>query len=294
MNARPQNIFITGTSTGIGRACAIRLARQGFRVFAGVRTEADAHSIEAAGTDTPRGIRAVQIDVTDPSSIGGAVEKISGEVGAEGLTGLVNNAGICILGPAEFISLDKWRRQFDVNLFGYIAVTQAMLPLLRKFHAAHREFGARIVNIGSVSGEISTPLFGAYSASKFAVRALSDSLRIELRPEGIQVCLIIPGIIQSEIWRKERQSIAEINSDAHARDLYGRLIDNVCGYVFGQVKNAIPADRVAAAVENCLTSDRPKHRTCVGKDAVMGSLARKLLPDRWLDYLVARQMKVPR
>jgi NAD(P)-dependent dehydrogenase (short-subunit alcohol dehydrogenase family) len=286
-------VLITGTSSGIGRACAVRLAREGFSVLATVRTDADAHSVEAAGSDTPLGIRAVQLDVADANSIQKAAARVGELVGNDGLYGLVNNAGICVVGPAECISLDDWRYQFEVNFFGVIALTQAMLPLLRLHNAADRPKAARIVNISSITGEIATPLFGAYSASKFALRALSDSLRLELQGHGIHVSAIVPGTIQSEIWRKEKEGIEAIRADSPARRLYGRLIDNVSDYVFKCAGKAIPADRVAEVVSRCLTSRRPRPRYLVGWEAGIGSRARKLLPDRLFDYLLGRTMGVP-
>ncbi len=196
------HIVITGASTGIGRACALQLAWNGFTVWAGIRTAAEANALEHAALGTPIPIRTIPLDVTDIESVRTAVDTIRSAVGNEGLRGLVNNAGVCVVGPVECIPLDDWRYQFEVNLLGAIAVTQVMLPLLR-VHAARRvPPGARIINMGSISGDISTPVFGAYSASKFALRAMTDALRLELRRDGIPVSLIVPGTIQSDILAK--------------------------------------------------------------------------------------------
>jgi NAD(P)-dependent dehydrogenase (short-subunit alcohol dehydrogenase family) len=198
--AATQHILITDASTGIGRACALRLAREGFSVWAGVRNAADGNTLTQAAAYMRHGIRALQIDVTDINSIQSAEKEIRSQAGAEGLFGLINNAGNCIVGPVEFVSLADWRQQFEVNLFGTIAVTQAMLPLFRlhqSFRSLWRDrqpstsratstLTSRIINIGSITGEVSTALFAASSASKFALRATNDALRLELRFQGIR------------------------------------------------------------------------------------------------------------
>ncbi|HEX4055692.1 MAG TPA: SDR family oxidoreductase [Tepidisphaeraceae bacterium] len=293
MVARGRHVLITGASTGIGRACALQLARQGFSVWAGIRTAEEAKSVEQAAAGTPIPIRCIQLDVTNLPSIHAAEEEIRSHAGENGLGGLVNNAGICIVGPVEFISLDAWRQQLDVNLFGVIAVTQTMLPLLRVHNARCAKPGSRIVNMGSITGEISTPLFGAYSASKFALRAVNDALRLELRPEGIRVCLIVPGTIQSEIWRKEKECVDAIAPGSPARQHYGALIDHVAGYVFSCAEKALPAQRVADAVQQCFTSARPRIQYRVGWEAQVGSRAKKVTPDRLFDFLLARKLGVP-
>ena len=261
------HVLVSGTSTGIGRACAFELARRGFSVWAGIRTSEEAVSIkeESAGMDLS--IRPIQLEVTDLASIQAAEREIRATVGDQGLCGLVNNAGICVVGPVEFIALEAWREQLDVNFFGVIAVTQTMLPLLRMQNVQSAGWGSRIVNMGSITGEISTPLFGAYSASKFALRAMNDALRLELRPEGIHVSLIVPGTIQSEIWRKEKECVDAIPADSPARQHYGVLIKNVAGYVFGCAEKALPAQRVADLVHRCFTSSKPRVQYRVGWEA---------------------------
>lgn len=293
-SASGRHILITGTSTGIGRSCAIQLARQGFAVWAGVRTAADAMSLEKAGRDTPHGIRSIQLDVTDMPTIRAAAEEIRDATGKHGLCGIVNNAGVCLVGPVEFTSLKDWRDEFDVNLFGVIAVTQAMLPLLRVHTARNGNWASRIVNIGSITGAISTPLFSAYSASKFALRAMNDALRLELWSEAIHVCLIVPGTIQSEIWRKEKQCVDAIVPGSPARQVYGTLIDNVAGYVFKCAKKAIPAEQVAGAVQRCFTTAKPKIQYRVGWEATVGSRAKTIIPDRLFDFLLGRTLGVPK
>ncbi len=292
-NCLGRHILVTGTSTGIGRACALRFAHEGFSVWAGVHKTEEADSMSQAGADMPIPIRPIQLDVCNLDSIRASEEEIRSYVGNEGLFGLVNNAGICVVGPVEFISLDAWRRQLEVNLFGVVAVTQIMLPLLRVCNAQKKQ-GSRIVNMGSITGEISTPLFGAYSASKFALRAMNNALRLELRPEGIHVSLIVPGTIQSEIWRKEKECVAAITTGSPARNHYGTLIDNVSRYVFSCAEQALPAERVADAVLRCFTSTKPRVQYRVGWEAQVGSRAKKFTPDRLFDFLLARKLGVPK
>lgn len=293
-NGLGSHVLVTGTSTGIGRACALRLAREGFSVWAGVHKTEEASSIAQAGADMPIAIRPIQLDVTDLESIRSAEREIRSQCGGKGLHGLVNNAGICVVGPVEFISLETWRQQLEVNFFGVIAVTQTMLPLLRMDNAVPANGGSRIVNMGSITGEISTPLFGAYSASKFALRAMNDALRLELRPEGMHVCLIVPGTIQSEIWRKEKECVDAIVAGSPAREHYGTLIDSVSSYVFSCAEQAIPAERVADAVQQCLTSTKPRIQYRVGWEAQVGSRAKKFTPGRLFDFLLARKLGVPK
>ena len=289
-----KHILITGTSTGIGRACALRLARKGFHVWAGVRNQNDAASITQAANLAGHFLQPVHLDVTDSQSISKAHDLIQLQTGSDGLCGLVNNAGICVVGPSECVTMEDWKRQFEVNLFGAIAVTQAMLPLIRQHTLTSARWAGRIVNMSSITGEVATPLFGAYSASKFALAGFSDALRMELRGEAIHVSIIIPGTIQSEIWRKEKESVDAIRPDSSARRLYGKLIDNVAGYVFQCAKSAIPADRVAVAVEDCFTSRKPRIRYRVGWEAGVGSRARKIIPDWLFDDLLGRTLGVPR
>lgn len=287
------HVLITGAGSGIGRACALGLARSGFAVWAGIRTAAEAASLENPAFDTPAGIHAIPLDVTDIASIRAAEADIRTHAGDDGLRGIVNNAGICVVGPVEFVPLDEWRRQLEVNLLGAIAVTQVMLPLLRVHNSGTAGQGSRIVNIGSVTGEISTPVFGAYSASKFALRALTDALRLELRAEGIRVCLVVPGTIQSDIWRKEKEAIGAIAASSRVRQLYGTLISSVASRVFRHADRALPAERVADVVQRCLTSANPRIQYRVGWEAEVGSRAKHFIPDRVFDFLLARNLGVP-
>jgi NAD(P)-dependent dehydrogenase (short-subunit alcohol dehydrogenase family) len=251
-------------------------------------------SLEHAALDTPVGIRTISLDVTDIGSIRAAAKEIRTDAGDEGLRGVVNNAGICVVGPVECVPLEEWRHQFAVNVLGAIAVTQVMLPLLRVHSARSAAQGSRIVNIGSITGEISTPVFGAYSASKFALRAMTDALRLELRADRIRVCLIVPGTIQSDIWRKEKEAMDAIVANRRVRQRYGSLIGNVAAYVFRRADDALPAGRVADVVERCLTSANPRIQYRVGWEAEVGSRAKHFMPDRLFDFLLSRSLGLSR
>ena len=279
-----RTVVVTGASTGIGEACALRLDEAGWRVFAGVRKPADAERLkqEASERLTP-----ITLDVTDQAQIEAAAKTVSDAVGEGGLQGLVNNAGISINGPLEFLTSDDLRKQLEVNVIGQVAMTQAFLPLIRKGHG-------RIVNIGSIAGKMSTPFLAPYCASKHAMEAISDALRQELRPWGIHVALVEPGSIKTEIWDKGLRDADDFQKNApeEALQLYGKAFNALrdAAEKFGAA--GIPADRVAKPVEHALTSGRPRTRYIVGFDATMQSIIRRV-PDRLRDRLVAMQLKLP-
>ena len=260
-------VLITGASTGIGRACAVYLGGLGFSVLAGVRKEEDVRAIEAAEP----GIRGVILDVSDSASVAAAAGKVAGIVGEEGLAGLVNNAGISVHGPVEHVPMSEWRRQFEVNLFGQIAVTQVMLPLLRRRVEKSGRGTGRIVMMSSIAGLISQPIIAPYNASKYALEAVSDCLRLELRGQGIKVCLVEPGAIDTPIWAKAEANPGKFPADHPARKLYAKAIDAVVDSAIKSAKSAIPADVVAKVVGKCLTLKNPQARYLVGNDARVGA-----------------------
>jgi NAD(P)-dependent dehydrogenase (short-subunit alcohol dehydrogenase family) len=269
-------VVVTGASTGIGLACAKHLAGLGFEVFAGVRKASDAERLRAAGT-TP-----VTIDVTDADSIRAAASQVSQALNGRGLVGLVNNAGIAVPGPLEFLPIDELRRQIEVNLIGQVAVTQAFLPQLR----ARR---GRIVNIGSVGGRVALPLLGPYAASKHAMEGLSDSLRRELRPWGIEVSLVRPGPIATEIWERGNATADELLARMpEAETYYGPAIEAARAAAAERAREAVPPQAVADVVAEALTAERPRTRYLVGPRAKLMVRLRELLPDRWFDALIER------
>jgi NAD(P)-dependent dehydrogenase (short-subunit alcohol dehydrogenase family) len=278
--------IVTGASTGIGEACALRLDKAGWRVFAGVRKEADAQRLKSEGSDhlTP-----IILDVTNEAQIDAAAKIVADAVGAAGLQGLVNNAGISVNGPLEYLTSEDLRRQLEVNVIGQFAMTRTFLELIRTGHG-------RIVNIGSISGKFATPFLGPYAASKHAMEALSDCLRQELRPWKIHVALVEPGSIATPIWQKglAEADEQEKNLPEQAIMRYGKAINALREAAHKFEAAGIPPDRVARSVEHALTSGRPRTRYVVGFDATMQRLLAAVVPDRTLDALVAMQLKLPR
>lgn len=196
MNSNGRTILVTGASTGIGRASAHALALAGFDVVAGIRSEAAARSVVEEAPVAARGrITTLEVDVTDGAAIARAAARLEAGLGDRGLWGLFNNAGVAVSGPIECVDLGRLREQFEVNVFGQVAITQACLPLLRRARG-------RILLTGSIAGFGTVPGLGPYSMSKHAVEALADALRRELRPWGLHVSLLEPGSIATEIWRK--------------------------------------------------------------------------------------------
>ncbi|MDF1521766.1 MAG: SDR family NAD(P)-dependent oxidoreductase [Trueperaceae bacterium] len=268
-------VLVSGASTGIGRASVLELAGRGVRVFAGVRRSEDGEALRA---EVGEHVVPVRLDVTDGAAIAAAVEEIAAANGDRALSGLVNNAGIVVAGPLEFLPVDAVRRSFEANVVGLLALTQACLPLLRSGRG-------RIVNMGSISGRFASPLLGPYAASKFAVEALSDALRRELAPWGIPVALIAPGAVATPIWEKSAtaaQALLEgLPAEAHA--YYGADIEHAQGRALRAARTGIPAAAVAVVVHEALTASRPRTRYLVGRDARIGAFLARWLPDRILD-----------
>jgi NAD(P)-dependent dehydrogenase (short-subunit alcohol dehydrogenase family) len=229
----------------------------------------------------------VILDVTSQSQIDAAVKLVETAPG-NGLQGLVNNAGVSVNGPLEFLTAEDVRKQLEVNVVGQVAVTQAFLPLIRKGEG-------RIVNIGSIAGKMATPFLGPYCASKHAMEAISDSLRQELRPWGIHVALIEPGSIKTEIWDKGLRDADDFerNAPEQAMQLYGNAFSALRNAAREFGERGIPADRVAKAVEHALTAGRPHTRYIVGFDATVQRIIRNVVPDGLRDRLVAMQLKLP-
>jgi NAD(P)-dependent dehydrogenase (short-subunit alcohol dehydrogenase family) len=276
-----RSILITGTSTGIGQACAARFATLGWRVFAGVRKDEDARSLEE---EIGPAVSPVLLDVTDADSINATAGLIESETGDRGLDALVNNAGIVAAGPLEYLPIPELRKQLEVNVVGQLAVTQAVLPLLRRATG-------RIIMISSISGRVSLPMAGAYGASKFALEALSDALRLELRHWGMHVVLIEPGRIETPIWKTSLERAEKQIEDAPPglEERYGPLIDTVRRMAKREGIGS-PVEDVVRAVEHAVISPRPHVRYLVGRDAKLRRFL-NWLPDRLRDWLIARQLE---
>lgn len=277
-----RTVVITGASTGIGEACALLLDKLGFSVFAGVRKDIDAQKLKQKASQK---LIPIFLDVTDADSITFAVETLTNAVGSSGILGLVNNAGIAVPGPLELVPIAEFQQQMEVNVTGQLAVTQAFLGLLRQGHG-------RIVNMGSISGRSAAPLLGAYNASKFALEAITDVLRMELRPWGISVSIIEPGAIATPIWDKSftQADIAQQNLSDSANYLYGHAMNAVRKKVGIIASKGISADIVAQAVVHALTAKQPKTRYLVGQDAKIAAALKRFLPDKVYDRLMLYSM----
>ncbi len=251
-------VVVTGASRGLGRTIALDLSARGFRVFAGVRKSADAERLKKEGLEQ---LRPLILDVTDAGSIESAAAEVADATGRRGIYGLVNNAGVMAIGPVEQTPLAAIDQQLRVNLTGALAVTQRFLPQLR-------EGKGRIVNISSVNGQLSVPFTGVYSASKFALEAISDALRVELRPWGIPVSIVQPGLTDTDIrlvamqgWGESREGLSSAE-----RELYGDLYEKMRSIVDSLQPTAAGHEHVTEAVLDALTAESPKTRYQAGPD----------------------------
>ncbi|MBD2503711.1 SDR family NAD(P)-dependent oxidoreductase [Anabaena azotica] len=274
-------VMITGASSGIGEACALLLDKLGFCVFAGVRKDIDAQKLQEKASQR---LIPIFLDVTDTDSIAFAVETVKNTVGDE-ILGLVNNAGIAVPGPLELLPIAEFQQQLQVNVVGQLAVTQAFLGLLRQGRG-------RIVNMGSISGRSAAPFLGAYNASKFALEALTDVMRMELRPWGISVSIIEPGSISTPIWEKSfaQADTAKQNLSPSAEKLYGSAMTAVRKQTGIIASKGISPDIVAQAVVHALTAKKPKTRYLIGQDAKMAVILKSLLPDKLYDRVILYSM----
>ena len=280
-------VLVTGAASGLGLATVRHLAANGYQVFAGVRVESSCHSVDW-GSDA---ITPLHMDLTDSLSIEKSHGTIAGIFGERGLHALFNNAGITTAGPLEFQPVDAYKRIYDVNVFGHVAVTQRFLSLIR--------LGAgRILFIGAIGGITSYPFYSAYCSSKQAIEAITDSLRLELYPWKIPVSLIELGSTTTPIWDKadllalpidERVSI----DPAETKRLYGESLDAFQKAMISQHRMCMPADKVAKSIGRILTKRHPKARYRLGVDAkVVGLISH--LPDRLRDRVIIATGKFPK
>jgi NAD(P)-dependent dehydrogenase (short-subunit alcohol dehydrogenase family) len=269
-------VLVTGASTGIGEATALLLKERGFDAVGAVRKEEDAQRLRH------QGLRTVRMDVTDSASIAAARD----ELGDEPLAGLVNNAGIAVAGPLEFLPLDQLRLQLEINLVGQVAVTQVFLPALRSGQG-------RIVNVSSIGGRVALPLMGAYNASKFGIEAISDSLRRELYLQGVDVIAIEPGGVRTPIWRKGNELADELmeRMPPEVERLYGRMIEGLRRQTVRiEQKTGSEPRAVAEVIARALTARRPRTRYLVGTDAKIRALMVKVMPTRVVDRAIVRAL----
>lgn len=273
-------ILVSGTSTGIGAATARVLSSRGFHVLAGVRNARDADAIRGVN------IEPVILDITVDEHIEALAARIAQDPQRRPLHAVVNNAGIAVNAPVETLPLDQWRRQFDVNLFGHIAVTQAVLPFL------HQSRG-RIINISSVGGKVAMASYGAYAGAKFALEAVSDALRRELAPYGLHVVVIEPGGVQTEMAGRgiERAQAFIADMTPVQQQRYGAMMQAVINQSTDFTKNGTAAEKAAAVVAKAVTARNPRTRYTIGRDAAVLTRLARILPDRALDRLAAANLR---
>jgi NAD(P)-dependent dehydrogenase (short-subunit alcohol dehydrogenase family) len=286
--------LVTGASTGIGQATALRLARAGWTVLAGVRDDAAGSRLAAEAAE--RGgasVEPIALDVTDARQIADAAGLLASRAGSGRgrLDALVNNAGIGVGGPLELIGIDDVRRQLDVNVVGQVAVTQAMLPALRAARTP-RGTGGRIVFVSSVGGRVAMAFTAPYAASKHAIEAIGDALRVELRTSGVQVALVEPGSVATPIWDKGRAEAKDFDVPDELRQQYGHIPEVIDRMLRSTGERGVPAEQVAETIERALTARRMRARYVVGRDARAMIAIRRLLPDLVFDRFARRALGV--
>jgi NAD(P)-dependent dehydrogenase (short-subunit alcohol dehydrogenase family) len=276
-----RSVVITGTSTGIGWGCTKILIENGFRVFGSVRKAGDAErlTLEFGDNFVP-----LVFDVTDEAAVNAAADQVRAELAGETLFGLVNNAGIAVFGPLIGLPIGDFRRQIEVNLVGMVIATKAFAPLVGTYPQLKGRPG-RIINIGSVGGRMALPFGAPYNASKFAVEGLSESLRRELLPFGIDVIVIGPGAVKTEIWAKGEQ----IDTTPYVNTLYEVPLEKLRELARGEAKKGLPPERIGEAVLRALTAPKPKVRYAVSPQPVLDFMLRTL-PKRLVDRLIAGQL----
>lgn len=281
-------VLITGASTGIGQATALRLVRSGWTVLAGVRDAAAGERlVQEAG---PERMQPIELDVTDEGQIAAASARVAELTGDGGpgpgrLDALVNNAGIGFGGPLELVPMDDLRMQFDVNVLGQIAVTQALLPALRAAHG-------RILFLSSVGGRVAMAFTAPYAASKHAIEAIGDALRVELRSSSVQVALIEPGSVATPIWDKSRDSADRLKVPQSLQREYGKVPAAMDKTLKDTAARGVPPEQVAETIEKALAAKRMKSRYLIGRDARGMVIARALLPDHLFDRVAKRALGV--
>jgi NAD(P)-dependent dehydrogenase (short-subunit alcohol dehydrogenase family) len=270
--------LVTGASSGIGEATALRLDADGHEVFAAVEPDSDTAGLTAASGR----LSLLALDVTLPASIDAAVEQVAGRLAGRGLDGLVNNAGVGFPGPLEALPLDDLRRQLEVNVIGQVAMTQAMLPLVR-------QAAGRIVFVGSVGGILASQFAGAYHASKFAIEAIGDVWRQELEPEGIEVILIEPSVISTPIWSKAIAYLDELRQSSSPRMApYRERLTAFRESLHSADEHGKAPEDVADVIAQALSAKKPKARYVVGTAGRFAAALRPLVPDRVADKLAER------
>jgi NAD(P)-dependent dehydrogenase (short-subunit alcohol dehydrogenase family) len=277
---RREIVVVTGASTGIGAATARELARRGFHVLAGVRRGTDADALR----DT--NLEPIMLDITNEAQIAALVKQITDDPERRPLRALVNNAGIQVNAPVETLPLSEWRRLYDVNLFGHVAMTQALLPALI-------ESRGTVVNISSVGGKLAMATYGPYAGAKFALEAVSDALRREVEPLGVKVIVVEPGAVTTEMARGVVATTERITSEmtTEQRGRYAALMQAITAQAQTYIGKGLPAEEAGRVIVDAITSKRPRTRYTIGRDAAILVRLARCLSDRMLDSLLARSLK---
>ena len=271
-------VVVTGASTGMGSATARTLAQRGFLVLAGVRRDRDADAIRADG------IEPVRLDITEPEHVRALAARVA--AGPGGLRALVNNAGIQVNGPVEALPLEQWRRVFEVNLFGHVAVTQALLPALLRSRG-------RVVNISSIGGRAAMPTYGAYAGAKFALEAMSDALRREVAPFGVDVVVVEPGGVRTRIADRGIATATELAARMTPEQdrRYAGLVQAINTLMASSTASGLTADAAARVIARAVTARRPRTRYTAGRDAALLIRLTRVLSDRTLDRVIAATLR---
>jgi NAD(P)-dependent dehydrogenase (short-subunit alcohol dehydrogenase family) len=269
-------VVVTGASTGIGAATAQELARRGFHVLAGVRRQRDADALRSEH------IEPHILDITNGADVAAIAERVAGRP----LHALVNNAAIAVNAPLETLPMDEWRSQFEVNLFGHIAMTQALLPALL-------QSSGRVVNISSVGGKVAMATYGAYAGAKFALEAVSDSLRREVGDFGVKVIVVEPGAVITEMSRRGVANAHRLAAGmtADQRQRYDALVHAVTTQAESFTRAGVPAAQAATIIADAITATKPRTRYTVGRDAAVLVRLARVAPDRFLDRMLRRNLK---
>jgi NAD(P)-dependent dehydrogenase (short-subunit alcohol dehydrogenase family) len=278
--ARSELIVVTGASTGIGAATARELAQRGFHVLAGVRRDIDADALRAER------IEPHLLDITTEADVAAIARRVTDDPEHRQLRALVNNAGIAVNAPVEALPMTEWRRQFEVNLFGHIAMTQALLPALL-------DNSGTVVNISSVGGRVAMATYGAYAGSKFALEAVSDALRREVAGFGVTVIVVEPGAVTTEMAGRgvatAEALAAAMTADQHQR--YDALTDAITTQARTFARDGVSAAHAAKVIADAITTTNPRTRYTVGRDAAVIVRLARLVPDRFLDQILRRNLK---
>lgn len=280
-NSGKTRVLITGASTGIGRAAAVHLAERGYFVFAAARGISRLEALEREVVQRGGALKAIALDVTSPESIARAREAIDGATEGYGVDVLINNAGYGQLGPMAEIAESDFRNQFETNVFGLVAMTQAFLPQMRARGAG------RIINISSMGGRMTFPFYGAYHASKYAVEALSDALRMEVAPFGIRVVLVEPGVIATEF---ESNSVATLTKYRDGKSAYATLLETTEAKQLQMRPFAASVHRCSLAIAKAVSARRPCARYVVTAHARLLLFLRRWLPTPILDWMIRHAM----